>query len=169
MSSPSVSKSVAIVTRSARFESFWRSETIFFSVGILMVFASTRLRGVDASLRQFLYRAQSLSRLHGPAARPWWYRQNYRWKLPRLCARSASFLRPGSLQYGVPICSFLPQSGARLSNLLFVQFFGQQPVQFTGIGTSPRLLHELSDEEVKCSFLALPEIFHCCGVFGKHF
>jgi len=55
MSSPSVSKSVAIVTRVAFLASFWSSATIFFSVGTLTVGASIRLRGVRDSSRQFEY------------------------------------------------------------------------------------------------------------------
>gem|GEM_PF-6855034 len=53
MSSPSVSKSVAIVTLVAFFAIFWRRATIFFSVGTLIVGASMRLRGVLDSLLQF--------------------------------------------------------------------------------------------------------------------
>ena len=50
-----------------------------------------------------------------------------------------------------------------------VQFFGEHAVQFTGICTSSRLLHELADEEVECPFLSLPEVFDCCRVLGEHF
>ena len=55
ISSPSVSKSVAMVTRSARFASFWTRFTIFRSVGVLIVRASIRERGVCCSERQFVY------------------------------------------------------------------------------------------------------------------
>jgi hypothetical protein len=44
-----------MVIRSAFLESFWSRETIRFSVGILIVFASIRWRGVAFSLRQFWY------------------------------------------------------------------------------------------------------------------
>jgi len=64
-------ESVAMVIRSAFFASFWRSVTIFRSVGILIVFASIRLRGVYSRCASSGNRVRNQSRRHAPGVQRW--------------------------------------------------------------------------------------------------
>ena len=105
--------------RSARRESFWRRATILFSVGILMVFASIRLQRGSLFTAPVLVTGLKIN-LDYVAPQPdrGDVAETVGGDPQRLALGEFFFLRPGSLQYGVPICSFPRQSGARLLSLL---------------------------------------------------